>query len=138
MEKEELNIQRNKIIITIFVLTIILLAFSCVMLHSEPNEGVNFRHIYNNYTGEKLSVLGSILCYLFVWCVLGILPGGATAVLTMCLYLLLHRKDENLLDRHYHPEYECEIEYGIKLSLATGYAAMFLVILSYAVSIITT
>ena len=129
------KIRRNKAILSAFVLAILFVAFSYILLISSFDGNLSFRRALHGETGEPLSVISSIMIYLVWLLILGMLPGCALAVLCMGPYALIHRKDYDAFKST--SIYSEEIEFAIGLSVASGYAATFILILLHASGLAT-
>lgn len=126
------NIRKNKIIITVAVLSVVIIAFFSIALSGNFSGELEFQIINNQKTGEPLGVFMSLFIYVLMWLLFGLIPSAAIMLFSMLVYAFLHRKDPNLFKKGYSPKYEEEFEYAGKLSFCSTYAATFILILLQA------
>lgn len=126
MEKQ---IKRNKRLIAVFTIAIVILAFSYVISNSEINGALSFHRILNQKTGEPISIFGSIFLYILFWWLAGLVPTATVFNLMMLFYFFLHRKDKRLFERHYSPPYEEEFFFGGTIAFSATYLAVLILIL---------
>lgn len=124
------NIRKNKIIITVAVLSVVIIVALAIALSGDFNGNLEFQIISNPKTGEPLGVCMSLFVYVLMWLLFGLIPSSCVMLFAMLLYFFLHRKDPNLLKKGYAPSYEEELEYAGKISLFSTYVAtLFLILL---------
>lgn len=137
MAEEERSIHKNKLILTIFVFTLVCGAFSYVLLTSTLNSEFYFRRMINLNTGEPLSILASIFLYiLFGWFV-GLVPSSAAVVFSLLAYCFLHRKDPRFFEKGYDPIYSQEYHYAAQLAIIVTYVATTLLLILHIFNVIT-
>lgn len=88
-----------------------------------------FRYLYNQNTGERLSVIASLGCYAFFWFVLGMLPGAIVFLVGLFVYGVIHRKDKRLLERHYSPPYWDELQIGGGIGFFAVFVSQFVLVI---------
>ena len=137
MTDEERSIQKNKKIITVAVLTLAFAIVAVILLKSTLNDTFYFHYIQNQKTGENIGLIVSILGYLLLWWLLGMLPSACLSLFSLCLYYFLHRKDKEILSRHYHPKYETECSHCAYLSFTISYIATFVLLVLHIFNIAT-
>lgn len=133
---EDNSIQKNKRIITIAVLIFVFSAVGYILLNSTLNDTIYFHYIYNQRTGEPMSLIGSILLYLLFGFVLGLIPFSITFLFSLCLYFFLHRKETNFYYND-HPKHEEEYFYGGYVALLSTYAAVYVLLILHISNIAT-
>lgn len=126
------NIRKNKIIITVAVLSVVIIAFFSIALSGDFSGEFEFQILNNQKTGEPLGAFMSLFIYLLMWLLFGLIPSAAIMLFSMLVYAFLHRKDPNLFKRGHTSKHEEEFEYAGKLSLCSTYAATLLLILLQA------
>ena len=131
------NICKNKIIITIAVLSVVVIVALSIALSGAWNGNLEFQIIRNQKTGEPLGVCMSLFVYLLMWLLFGLVPSACVMLFAMLVYFILHRKDPNLFKKGHAPSYEEEFEYAGKLSLCATYVATLFLIFLQASGIIT-
>ena len=137
MNNELENQRRNKRIIAIICIIVALVVFIIIITTCQLNNQLSFRYIHNNNTSEQLSILVSIFLYILILGVAGLVPYGALALLSMIVYFFLHRKDERILERRYHPPYESEFFFGEFVARITAYIGTFIMLVLYISGLIT-
>ena len=137
MTNEEKYIQKNKTIITVFVMVLVFIVVACILLNSTTNDAIYFHYVYNQNTGEPLGVVASIFLYILFWWLIGTLFASFVFLCMLCLYYFLHRKDKRIFERHYHPKYEEEFYYGGTVSLVAAYVAVFVLLVLHISNIAT-
>lgn len=134
----EKSIRKNKLILSFFSLSILLIVYSYILLVSTFNGHLSFRYVYNSTTGEASSILSSIICYGFILYVLGAMLGCPISVLVMMLYFFLHRHDDVLRSRYTpSPKYEEELHFACGLSLQASFVACFILGILHISGLIT-
>ena len=124
------NIRKNKYIITIAVLSVVVIASLSIALSGDFRGELDFQIINNQKTGEPLGVFMSLFIYVLMWLLFGLIPSSCVMLFAMLVCFFLHRKDPNLFKKGYSPSYEEEFEYAEKISLCSTYAAtLFLILL---------
>lgn len=126
------NIRKNKTIITVAVLSVVIIVFFLIVLSGDFSGQLEFQIINNQKNAESLGVFMSLFIYVLMGLLFGLIPSAAIMLFSMLVYVFLHRKDSNLLKKEYFPKYEKEFEYAGKLSLCSTYAATFILILLQA------
>lgn len=129
------NIRKNKLIITVAVLLVVIIAFFSIALSGNFSGTLEFKILNNQETGEPLGVLASLFLYVLMLLLFGLVPSSCVFLFAMLVYFFLHRKDPNLFKKGYSPKYEEEFEYAGKLSFCSTYAATFMLILLYAIGL---
>ena len=127
-------IERNKKIITVFVVLLMVFFFVCALLCSDFNGTLSFQYIKNGNTGELNGFFASMICYMFAWGIFGMIPGSCGAYFAFILYLVLYRKDEK---RQKSPKYESISHYGAWLSIFSGYVVVLLLLILHISGIIS-
>lgn len=117
------SIRKHIIIIDLVEIAVVLAMMLYTISESQYVGEIEFRYMYNQNTGEQLSVIASIFIYIFCWFVLGMVPFAVVFLVGLTVYFIIHRKDKNLLYRSYSPPYQVEF-------MAGGSFAFFSVFLS--------
>ena len=133
----ERSIQRNKKIIRGFIILVALSLVIWIIANSTHNTTVYFHYVHNRNTGEAIGLIGSIIMYIGLWILSGVLLSSILMCFSMFLYFFLHRKDEKILMRNYHPVYEEELTYGTDLSRNVGYVLPLIFIILHVSNIVT-
>lgn len=133
----EISIQRNKKIIKIFIILVSLSLAIWVISNSTYNATIYFHYVHNRNTGEAIGLAGSLIMYIGLWILSGVLLSSILMGLSMFSYVILHRKDEKILKRYYHPVYEEELTYGIDVSRKIGYVLPLVFIILHVSNIVT-
>lgn len=137
MSYEERSIQKNKFIITISVLVLIFVVMAYILQNSTVNDTLYFHHVYNQNTGEPFRIIDSILVYILLWFVVGLIPCACMMLFVLCLYCFLHRKDKQFFDRRYCPIYEEECDYGWKFAQISTYVAVLILMVLHISNAVT-
>lgn len=103
---------RKHIIIDLVEIAVVLAMMLYTISESQYIGEIEFRYMYNQNTGDQLSVIASIFIYIFCWFVLGMLPFAVVFLVGLTVYFIIHRKDENLFNRSYSPPYKVEFMAG--------------------------
>lgn len=127
-ENDDPSIYRNKIILTIFEFVLVFGLVIYFLSKSSMNNEIYFHYYTNDNTGEQSGLLISLFLYALFGAFIGLIPCCSVIILTSLLYLFIHRKDKNLLNPRYSPDYGVEMEYGVKLAVILTYSAVFLLI----------
>lgn len=114
--KIDRSIQKHIIIIALVEIAVVLAMMLYTISESQYIGEIEFRYMYNQNTGERLSTIASIFIYIFCWFVLGMLPFAVVFLVGLTVYFIIHRKDKNLLYRSYSPPYK--VEFGVGGSIA--------------------
>lgn len=137
MIDEEQMIKKNKIIITIAILFLIITSVIYILLNSTINDTLCFHYIHNQNTGEQIGLITSILLYLIFWWFIGLIPSSGVFLFSLCLYYFFHRKDKRLFERSYQPKYKEEIYYAWTVAYRATYIAI-LILMALHISNIAT
>ena len=86
-EKEQKK-QKNDHIIVFCVFALVFAVYSYFLLFSNPNQQFGFRYVTNSH-GEKTSLFGSILCYLFVFWIQGTVVFSVAFLFMEVCYIIL-------------------------------------------------
>ena len=100
------NIRRNRIIITVAVLSVVIIAFFSIVLSGDFCRELEFQIIDNPKTGEPLGVFMSLFVYVLMCILFGLVPSSCVMLFAMLVYFFLHRKDQNLFKKGYSPKHE--------------------------------
>jgi len=134
---EDKSIIKNKRIILSSILIFVTLIVVLLLLNSRFNNDVYFHYVYNQNTGEQLSVITSLLLYLlFLWFV-GLVPSACVFLFMMMVYAIIHRKDKRLFEKSYHPNYEEEFFYGGLMAFVVTYSAVLVLMILHLSNIAT-
>ena len=131
------TIKRNKIIISVTVISVTIALFIYTLLKSEFVGNMSFQYIYSPNTNEPLPILICIFLYFLLWLLCGSIPFSCLFFLVLIIYTIIHRKDKSLFNRRYHPVYESEAYLGYAVSAISVYTATFILIVLHASGIIS-
>lgn len=120
------SMRKNKIIIATSIILLVFTIFCLVLSNSSINGALSFHYVYNQNTGEPLSLGMSIFLYLLFFWFVGLVPFSSVFLFSLIVYFFLHRKDKRLLERRYHPPYEDEMYFGGKIAFISTYTAIFI------------
>ena len=134
---EEKSIIRNKRIILSSILIFVILIVVLILLNSRFNNDVYFHYVYNQNTGEQLSIIASLFLYLLFWWFVGLVPSACVFLFMMMIYAIIHRKDKRLFEKSYHPEYEEEFFYGGLMAFVITYLAILILMILHLFNIVT-
>lgn len=113
------------------VITLIEILYFCIT-HCSIDGNLGFQRILNQRTGAPSSVLASIIIYLFLWHIFGLLPVGTTVVLLeiiSCFVFPRRQPHDRLLFT--------ELEAAVWVAMGTSYIATLLIILLYMFGVIS-
>lgn len=117
-------IKRNKIIIAIFTISLVIAYAVKTIINSEYVGAVSFRYFYNQTTSQPMTILSCIFLYILGGIFVGVVPSGIICVFMIFLYMLLNSKDKNFLKRHYSPKYSEELYFGARQAFLGVYAVV--------------
>ena len=103
MSETSINIKKNKRIIVSAGIVLVLISFIYILNNCTFHTNFDFVHYINKNTGEQQSLASSLLVYLFLWVVTGLIPSACDILFMMGVYVLLHRKDKDVFNRASHP-----------------------------------
>lgn len=106
-------IRRNTVIICVAVTIVVALLLFYKLMTSEYTGTVEFQYIFNQRTGERGTLLKSLLLYILFWGVLSTLYSSYMVLFAGVVYCVLHRKDKRLFDLHYSPSHGRECSRGV-------------------------
>ena len=118
-------IKKNKRILALFLTFLIAVGIWVYLSQSTFTGKFQFAYLHNRNTGEPVSALASLLLYILAGAFLGTIPCSAMTVLSIGLYFFLHRGDQMLFLKNYHPAYEEELNFAVSAAFRWGYAAVF-------------
>ena len=129
MTEEEKNISRNKKIILIAEIVLLIIPIVILVAKSTGSAPVHFNQVTNGNTGEPIGVIGSIFLHLLTWGLVGGLLSCVMCLVVELIYTFLHIKDKNTWARFNPPKHEEELFYGFGISFFTSYVATFVVMI---------
>lgn len=134
---EDKSIIKNKRIILISILIFVTFIVVLILLNSRFNDDVYFHYVYNQNTGEQLSIITSLFLYLLFWWFVGGIPSACVFLFMATIYAIIHRKDKRLFEKSYHPKYEEELFYGGQMAFAVTYLAVLVLMILHLSNIAT-
>ena len=134
---KEKNTVRNKRIIFSFVIIVVVTIFLLILFNNNFNSEIYFHYVYNQNTGECLTVLESVFLYLLLWGLAGGILASGISVFVMYVYFFLHRKDKKISYKYYTPKYQEELEYGISVAFVAAYILLLIVMILHIFNIST-
>lgn len=121
--------RKNRAIIGISVIALVVVVFIVTLLNSQYNGTFAFHYIHNLNTGRPMSAFVSVLLYILLWWVMGLIPAASVALFSLVLYFILHRKDKRLLQSNYHPPFESEHYWGARIAFISTYVAVLILMI---------
>ena len=137
MSETSINIKKNKRIIVSAGIVLVLISFIYILYNCTFHTNFDFVHYINKNTGEQQSLASSLLVYLFLWVVTGLIPSACDILFMMGVYVLLHRKDKDVFNRASHPVYEEECDVIVGTALRATYAASAILFFLYMFGLIS-
>lgn len=131
------SIRKNKIIIATSIVILIVILFCLILSNSSINGALSFHYVYNQKTGESLSLGMSIFLYVLFFWFIGLVPFSSVFLFSLIIYCFLHRKDKRLFERKYHPSYENELYFGAKVAFISTYTAIFILMVLQISNLVT-
>lgn len=123
----------------IIIISILLLVFliSCYILaNSEFNNEIKFRWIINQNTGAPISFIGSVVIYILLWGLVGLIPSVAVFLFALLLFCFLYRKAHCSYRKSCFPEYD-EFDTCGKIAFVSTYIAAGILLLLHILNIVT-
>lgn len=121
--------KKNKTIITAAILILVGYILICTILISTKNDVLYFHYINNPFTEETFNLLTSILIYISLWGVIGLISSFCVFQVVKCLCNHLHRKD--------YKNYEEELRYGRIVSFVATYTLILIIMVLNISNIMT-
>lgn len=126
------KLERNKSIIAKSVYLLVLISICIILAYSEYNGILKFRYVLHGNTGEPLSFLFSIICYILFWGVAGIFPSAFLYFFIIFVGSLLHRNEVNRPYLH-----RDEDSYGFNLAFKAAYAGVLFLMILHISNLVT-
>lgn len=123
------SIKKHIKIIALVEIAVVLAIMLYTISESQYIGEIEFRYMYNQNTGERLSAITSIFIYIFYWFVLGMIPFAVVFLVGLTVYFIIHRKDKNLLDRSYLPPYKIEFDIGGLIAFLAVFLSQFILVI---------
>lgn len=131
------NVSKNKKIITIVVLTVVVIVSFLIILSGNFNGKFEFQIISNQTTGEPLGVLISLFIYFLMWLMLGIVPSSVIMLFSFLVQSFLNRDSKCWFEKGRLPKNEDDFEYAGKIALVSVYTAIFILMFLHAFGLVT-
>lgn len=130
--------KRDTIISTSFLLLLFLIEIYCYISNCcSIKAEFTFQCLYNQKTGDALSVPISIFLYVLLSWFVAFAPIIINLFPLWFLWRLIYIRDRRFYDRRYKPAYEKEMENSFQLGFVLSYVVAFAVVFFHAVGVLT-